>query len=73
MSVGYSSPCIVSEPIFLTTFNKKIRTLAVVCLDRSNGEVRWTEDVPTDGIEKGHPSFNPASSTPACDGESVVA
>ena len=73
IGVGHSSPCIVGQSIFLTTFNKKTRTLAVVCLDRSDGEVRWTKGVPTDSIEKGHPSFNPASSTPACDGERVVA
>jgi outer membrane protein assembly factor BamB len=73
IGVGHSSPCIVGQSIFLTTFNKKTRTLAVVCLDRSDGEVRWTKGVPADGIEKGHPSFNPASSTPACDGERVVA
>ena len=29
--------------------------------------------MPTDQIEKGHPSFNPASSTPACDGQRVAA
>lgn len=29
--------------------------------------------VPTEQIEKGHPSFNPASSTPACGGQRVVA
>jgi len=73
MGVGHSSPCIVGESIFLTTYDEKQKKLAVVCLDRANGKTRWQQDVPTDGIEKGHPSFNPASSTPACDGERIVA
>jgi outer membrane protein assembly factor BamB len=47
--------------------------LSVVCIDRANGETRWCRDVPADQIEKGHPSFNPASSTPASDGQRVVA
>lgn len=73
VGAGHSSPCIVGNSIFLTTYDEKQKVLAVVCLNRSNGEVRWTQEVPTGGIEKGHPSFNPASSTPACDGERVVA
>lgn len=73
MAAGHSSPCVVGESIFLTTFDEQKKSLAVVCVDRSNGDIRWSKDVPTAGIEKGHPSFNPASSTPACDGERVVA
>lgn len=70
---GHSSPCVVGELIFLTTYEEKQKKLAVICIDRSSGEIRWQRDVPTDGIEKGHPSFSPASSTPTSDGERVVA
>lgn len=73
IAAGHSSPCVVGASIFLTTYDEKQKSLAVVCLNRENGEVRWEQDVPIDGIEKGHPSFNPASSTPASDGERVVA
>ena len=73
MGAGHSSPCVVGDSIFLTTYDEKQRRLAVVCLARSTGETRWQRDVPTDVIEKGHPSFSPASSTPASDGERVVA
>jgi len=73
MEAGHSSPCIVGESIFLTAYDEKQKKLAVVCLDRANGKTRWKQDVQTEGIEKGHPSFNPASSTPASDGERVVA
>lgn len=73
MTAGHSSPCIVGESIFLTTYDEKQKQLAVVCVDRANGKTRWQQDIQTDGVEKGHPSFNPASSTPASDGERVVA
>ena len=73
LDAGHSSPCIVGDAIFLTTFQKDQKKLAVVCLNRANGEIRWHREVPTDQIERGHPSFNPASSTPAADGERVVA
>jgi len=73
MGSGHSSPCVVGEAIFLTTYDEKQKTLAVVCIERSNGQTRWQRHVRTDKIEKGHPSFNPASSTPACDGQRVVA
>ena len=73
MGSGHSSPCIVGDSIFLTTYDDMLKELTVVCIDRSNGQTRWQRVVPTDQIEKGHPSFNPASSTPACDGQRVVA
>ena len=73
MASGHSSPCVLGDSIFLTTYDQKQKKLAVVCIERSSGRIGWQRDVPTDQIEKGHPSFNPASSTPACDGECVVA
>ena len=73
LAAGHSSPCIVGDSIFLTTFDKERRQLGVVCLARASGEVRWQRAVPVRAFEKGHPSFNPASSSPASDGERVVA
>ncbi len=73
MGSGHSSPCIFGTSIFLTTYDETQKQLAVVCIERSSGQIRWQGVVPTDQIESGHPSFNPASSTPACDGARVVA
>lgn len=73
MGSGHSSPCVAGDAIFVTTYDKAQMKLSVVCVDRFKGEIRWTRDVPTDHIEKGHPSFNPASSSPTTDGERVVA
>ena len=73
MGAGHSSPCVAGDAIFLTTFDEKQKKLAVVCIARSNGTIRWQRDVPVDRFETGHPSFNPASSSPTSDGERVVA
>ena len=70
---GHSSPCIVGDSIFLTTYDEDRERLEVVCIARDRGVIRWRRHVPTEEIETGHPSFNPASSTPASDGERVVA
>lgn len=70
---GHSSPCIAGNNLFVTTFQADTRTLSVACLDRNDGSTRWTRNVPVEKIEKGHPSFNPASSSPTTDGERVVA
>ncbi len=73
LEAGHSSPCVVGDAIFLTTYNKQKKSLAVICIDRASGSTRWQRDVAVEQMEKGHPSFNPASSSPACDGERVVA
>ncbi len=73
LDAGHSSPCVVGDSIFLTTYNAEKLRLAIVHIARVDGAVRWSRTVPAKTIEKGHPSFNPASSSPASDGERVVA
>ena len=72
LNSGHSSPCIVGDAIFLTAFDGDRGKLEVVCIGRNAGAIRWRRDVAAETIETGHPSFNPASSTPAADGERVV-
>lgn len=73
LDAGHSSPCIAGGRIFLTTYQPEASKLFVVCLNQADGETLWSREVPTTEIEKGHPSFNPASSSPTTDGERVVA
>lgn len=73
LAAGHSSPVVSGDLLFVTTFDEERRELRVVAIDRHRGKVRWERLVDVDEIEKGHPSFNPASSTPATDGERVVA
>ncbi len=44
---GHSSPCIVGNSIFLTTYDKTQRQLALVCIDRSKGAIRWERVIPS--------------------------
>ncbi|NNE00995.1 MAG: PQQ-binding-like beta-propeller repeat protein [Pirellulaceae bacterium] len=73
LASGHSSPCIVGDSIFVTVLDQESESLSVICIARRDGTIRWRRDVPTTEIETGHPSFNPASSTPASDGQRVVA
>lgn len=70
---GHSSPCVAGDSLFVTTFNRETQELKLLCIDRHQGKLRWDRLIQTEEIEKGHPSFNPASSTPASDGQCVVA
>ena len=73
VGTGHSSPCIVGDKLFLTAYDPDQSALEVVCVDRVDGTTLWRRRVAAAEIEKGHPSFNPASSSPACDADSVVA
>ncbi|MEM8735594.1 MAG: PQQ-binding-like beta-propeller repeat protein [Planctomycetota bacterium] len=70
---GHSSPIVSGNLIFITTYDEASRELSLVAIDRKRGRVSWKRSLTPDEVETGHPSFNPASSTPASDGERVVA
>ena len=70
---GHSSPCVADGRIYLTSFASARSQMLVHCLSATSGEQQWQHAFTADQLEKGHPSFNPASSSPACDGEVVVA
>ena len=66
---GNSSPVIWNEKIFLTAFDKQ--KLETVCLDRRDGTVLWRVAAPAMKFEPTHKLGNPATPTPATDGERV--
>ncbi len=70
---GHGSPCVVGDRICVTAYREQDRSLLVICLDRDTGRELWTRERIVDSLEKGHPSFNPASSSPSGDSECVVA
>lgn len=70
---GHSSPCIHGDHIFLTTFNGDASTVNVECFHRDTGQKFWATPFLVGTFENGHPSFNPASSSPCCDDECIVA
>ena len=69
LPTGYSSPVLVQNFIFLTACeNEKLLTL---CLDRQTGVNIWKKEAPRPRKEKLDFRNNPASPSPATDGENV--
>ncbi len=67
--IGYSSPVLIQNYIFLTACeNEKLLTL---CLDRKTGDRLWQKEAPRPRKEKLDFRNNPASPSPATDGENV--
>ncbi|QDU25233.1 Polyvinylalcohol dehydrogenase precursor [Anatilimnocola aggregata] len=67
---GHSSATVVGDQVFVTTAEEDRELLAVICLERKTGAVRWRTDVHTGGMDKkGNKKTSQASSTVACDGE----
>ena len=73
LNSGHSSPCISGDSLFVTTFNESNKQLGVVCISITTGKKQWEQIVQAKEIESGHPSFNPASSSPTTDGDRVIA
>jgi outer membrane protein assembly factor BamB len=66
---GHSSATVVGSRVFITTAEEDKELLAVICLDRKTGAVRWRTDVHEGGMDKkGNKKTSQASSTVACDG-----
>jgi outer membrane protein assembly factor BamB len=68
---GHSTPCIVGDSIFLTSYDAEKEQLATVALDRTTGRMLWRRVAPAERIEQVHRVGNPAAATPGCDGERV--
>ena len=70
---GHSSPAVWGERIFLTAFDAASQKLELLCLSRKNGAILWRHGAPAEQIEKTHVVSNPATATPAIDGDRVYA
>lgn len=66
---GHSTPTVVGDRIFLTTFNEAKKELATLAINFNSGKTIWHQAVPTDRIEHFHRSGSPAVATPASDGK----
>src|SRR6266852_1085363 len=67
LPLGYSSPCVWDDHIFVTGFDKATKKLETICMDRSTGRILWRQRAPVEKIEHVHQLNTPASSTPASD------
>ena len=68
---GHSSPCIWGDNIFLTGFESEEKMLKMFCIDRMKGKIKWEKNIPVQNFEKVNSVSNPATATPATDGERV--
>ena len=71
--VGYSSPIVVGEHVFLTTADSWGAWRGVVCLDLRTGQERWRRTIADDDPEVASSMTSHAAATPASDGRRVVA
>jgi outer membrane protein assembly factor BamB len=70
---GHSSPIVWGDHIFLTTANEAGSRLSMLAYNRRNGHLRWSSDVPTNGVERVYWKNSHASATPTTDGQRVYA
>ncbi|GAB5402544.1 MAG: PQQ-binding-like beta-propeller repeat protein [Aureliella sp.] len=71
---GHSSPIVVGNQVFMATADEKSQTQFIVCLDSSIGKQLWQTEISSGGFPaQNHPKNTEASSTLACDGESLLA
>jgi len=69
LPAGNSSPCVWHDRVFLT--GQVELDLETLCLNAHTGAVLWRRSVTVDRLERGSGLGNPASPTPATDGERV--
>jgi len=68
---GHSSPTVVGRHIYLATADEDQGTQSVLCYDRASGKQLWQTEVHRGGLMRKNEKSTAASSTVACDGESV--
>ena len=68
---GHSSPTVVGEHVYLATADEEQETQSVLCYDRETGQQLWQTVVHRGGLMRKNEKSTAASSTVACDGESV--
>lgn len=73
LPAGHSSPCVAGQRVFVTAFQADGKSLETICLDAASGQILWRKTAPAESIEKHHKVSNPATATPATDGNIVVA
>jgi len=68
---GYGSLCILGDQIFTQTSDEASGAQFVVCFSRETGKELWKKTVHASGGMRKNEKSTAASSTPACDGESI--
>jgi outer membrane protein assembly factor BamB len=67
---GAGSPIVIGSKVFIQTASKDGNSRTLLCLNATDGKTIWTKDLPGTSATT-HPKNTFASSTPACDGQSI--
>ncbi len=68
---GLSSPIVVGDAIFVTTFMAENDSRRLIKIDKTSGECLWNIELHKGPVEQQHRFNSCASSTPASDGDRV--
>ncbi|HEV3199805.1 MAG TPA: PQQ-binding-like beta-propeller repeat protein, partial [Bryobacteraceae bacterium] len=71
--LGHSSPAVWGDRIFLTAFDLATKKLELLSVAAKTGDILWRRAAPANEIEETHVVSNPATASPALDGERVYA
>jgi outer membrane protein assembly factor BamB len=71
--VGHSSPVVWGDAVLVTTAYEETGEQSLLCIDLTDGHIRWEVPVFRGELPTKHEKNTHASSTPACDGELVFA
>ena len=71
---GHSSPVVSANRVFLTSFDPDSKKLELFCIAANTGAILWRRAAPAvEALEEAHVVSNPATASPAVDGERVYA
>jgi len=73
LPLGFSSPVVWDNKIFLTGSIEDKKELLTICLNRKDGKILWQKSVFPDTLERYTSISNPATNTVVTDGERVIA
>jgi len=73
LPAGHSSPAVWGDRLFVTAFHPDSKKLELICIHAKTGAILWRRATPAVEIEESHVVSNPATATPAVDGERVYA
>lgn len=68
---GHSSPVVIGDRVFLTSYLPEGDKRCLFCIDRRTGKITWERVVLTSPPERKHRYNSHASSTPASDGRHI--
>ncbi|MCU0718544.1 MAG: PQQ-binding-like beta-propeller repeat protein [Pirellula sp.] len=71
--IGASSPIIVDDKVFFTSFDPATSMRRLICVKLEDGSLVWSTDAHSGPVENQHRDNTSASATPTSDGQAIYA